>query len=81
MHECKLGLSWCLRVQDFQALMSTNLGSAFALCQLFQPLLKADNGGCIVFNSSVAGGPTCLRWGDVGENNKAMLKGRHWGAV
>lgn len=35
--------------------MSTNLESAYHLCQLAHPLLKASGAGNIVFMSSVAG--------------------------
>lgn len=48
-------------MQDYSFLMSTNLESAFRLCQMFYPLLKAAGSSCILFNSSVAGGPTALR--------------------
>jgi Tropinone reductase 1 len=49
--------------QDFQFIMSTNLESAYAMCQMCHPLLKAAGSSCIVFNSSVAGGPTAMRCG------------------
>ncbi|KAB1225794.1 hypothetical protein CJ030_MR1G026806 [Morella rubra] len=41
--------------EDFSFLMSTNLESAFHLCQLAYPLLRASGAGSIVFISSVAG--------------------------
>lgn len=44
--------------------MSTNLESAFHLCQLCYPLLKASGDGCVLFDSSVAGGPTAMKSGE-----------------
>ncbi|KAB1225863.1 hypothetical protein CJ030_MR1G027866 [Morella rubra] len=41
--------------EDFSFLMSTNLESAFHLCQLAYPLLKASGAGSIVFVSSISG--------------------------
>ncbi|CAB4282398.1 unnamed protein product [Prunus armeniaca] len=41
--------------EDYTFLMSTNLESAYHLCQLAHPLLKASGAGNIVFVSSVAG--------------------------
>jgi NAD(P)-dependent dehydrogenase (short-subunit alcohol dehydrogenase family) len=41
--------------------MATNLESAFGLCQLVHPVIKASGGGSIIFNSSVAGGPTTMK--------------------
>lgn len=41
--------------EDFSFLMSTNFESAYHLCQLSHPLLKASEKGSIVFISSVAG--------------------------
>ncbi|PIA40437.1 hypothetical protein AQUCO_02500263v1 [Aquilegia coerulea] len=41
--------------EDFSFLMSTNFESAYHLCQLAHPLLKASGQGNIVFISSVAG--------------------------
>ena len=43
--------------------MAVNLESAFALCQLAFPLLRASGAGIVIFNSSVAGGPTAMRSG------------------
>ncbi|KAJ4718438.1 Tropinone reductase [Melia azedarach] len=40
--------------EDFSFLMATNFESAFHLCQLAHPLLKASGSGSIVFNSSVS---------------------------
>lgn len=47
--------------EDFSFLLATNLESAYHFCQLAHPLLKASGSGVIVFNSSVAGGPTAMR--------------------
>ena len=41
--------------EDFSFLMCTNLESAYHMCQLAYPLLKASGAGSIVFVSSVAG--------------------------
>ncbi|XP_028109311.1 tropinone reductase homolog At5g06060-like isoform X1 [Camellia sinensis] len=41
--------------EEYSVIMATNLESAFHLCQLAYPLLKASRVGSIVFISSVAG--------------------------
>ncbi|XP_057979935.1 tropinone reductase homolog At5g06060-like isoform X2 [Malania oleifera] len=41
--------------EDYSKIMTTNLDSAFHLCQLAHPLLKTSGKGSIVFISSVAG--------------------------
>ncbi|GAB2227591.1 hypothetical protein Droror1_Dr00009416 [Drosera rotundifolia] len=41
--------------EDYATIFSTNIESAFNLCQLAHPLLKASGAGCIVNVSSVAG--------------------------
>ncbi|XVF46580.1 hypothetical protein PTKIN_Ptkin03bG0038700 [Pterospermum kingtungense] len=41
--------------EDFSFVMGTNFESAYNLCQLAYPLLKASEGGSIVFLSSVCG--------------------------
>lgn len=41
--------------EDFSTIMVTNFESAYNLCQLAHPLLKASGNGNIVFISSVAG--------------------------
>ncbi|KAK9282687.1 hypothetical protein L1049_010907 [Liquidambar formosana] len=41
--------------EEFSSLMATNFESAYHLCQLAHPLLKASGVGSIVFISSVAG--------------------------
>jgi tropinone reductase I len=41
--------------EEYSLLMSTNLDSAYHICQLAHPLLKASRAGSIVFISSVAG--------------------------
>lgn len=56
---------------DVQALLNTNLASAFHLSQLCHPFLKAAGTSCIVFNSSVGGGPLAMKSGSV----YAMTKG------
>lgn len=40
--------------EDFSTIMVTNFESAYHLCQLAHPLLKASGYGSIVFNSSIA---------------------------
>lgn len=58
-------------LEDFQFLMSTNVESAFAMCKLAYPLLKASGDASVIFNSSVAGGPTAMKSGCI----YAMTKG------
>ncbi|XP_057971005.1 tropinone reductase homolog isoform X1 [Malania oleifera] len=41
--------------EDYRTIMGTNLDSAYHICQLTHPLLKASGNGSIVFISSVAG--------------------------
>jgi len=41
--------------QEFQFIFATNIESAYHMCQLMHPLLKAAGSSSIVFNSSVAG--------------------------
>ncbi|KNA04638.1 hypothetical protein SOVF_197780 isoform A, partial [Spinacia oleracea] len=41
--------------EDYASIMCTNLESAYNLCQLGHPLLKASGFGSIIFMSSVAG--------------------------
>lgn len=41
--------------EEYARLLSTNLESAYHLCQLAHPLLKASGNGSVVFISSVAG--------------------------
>ncbi|OWM70031.1 tropinone reductase homolog At5g06060-like [Punica granatum] len=41
--------------EDYSKIMATNLESAYHLCQIAYPLLKASGSGSIVFISSVAG--------------------------
>ena len=60
-------------MQDFATIMSTNLESAFMLCQECHPLLKAAGGSSIVFISSVAGGPTANRAGPLYAMSKAAM--------
>jgi Tropinone reductase 1 len=59
--------------QEYQFVMNTNLDSAYNLCQLCQPLLKASGAGSIVMVSSVAGGPTANRAGSVYAMSKAAM--------
>jgi Tropinone reductase 1 len=41
--------------EEYSFLMATNLESAYHLCLLAHPLLKASGSGSIVFISSIAG--------------------------
>ncbi|KAI3438099.1 hypothetical protein D9Q98_000541 [Chlorella vulgaris] len=59
--------------EDFQRLIAINLESAFAMSQLAHPLLKASGDGIVIFNSSVAGGPTAMQSGSVYGLTKAAL--------
>jgi tropinone reductase I len=58
-------------MDDFKFLMTVNVESAFNLCQLCHGMLKESGNGCIIFNSSVAGGPLAMKSGCV----YAMTKG------
>jgi tropinone reductase I len=58
---------------DFEALQRTNLLSAFCLSRDFHPLLKAAGSSCLLFNSSVAGGPTAMKSGSPYACSKASL--------
>ncbi|KAK3422510.1 tropinone reductase homolog At5g06060 [Eucalyptus grandis] len=42
-------------VEEFSKIMATNFDSAYHLCQIAHPLLKASGAGSIIFISSVAG--------------------------
>ncbi|XP_010521882.1 PREDICTED: tropinone reductase homolog At2g29340-like [Tarenaya hassleriana] len=46
--------------QDFSFLMATNFESAYHLCQLAHPLLKASGSGSIVSNSSIGRVVSCI---------------------
>ncbi|PNW72109.1 hypothetical protein CHLRE_16g682100v5 [Chlamydomonas reinhardtii] len=59
--------------EDYGFLMRTNLESAYHLCQVCQPLLAASGDGVIIFNSSVAGGPTAMRSGTIYGMTKAAM--------
>lgn len=59
--------------EDFGTLMTTNLESALNLSQLAHPLLRKEGGGCVLFNSSVAGGPTAMKSGCIYGMTKASM--------
>ncbi|WIA11302.1 hypothetical protein OEZ85_011425 [Tetradesmus obliquus] len=59
--------------QDYSTVLTTNLESAFKLCQLCRPLLKAAGSSSILFNSSVAGGPLAMFSGTLYAMSKAAL--------
>ena len=58
---------------EYEMLMQTNLHSAFALCQDFFPMLRAAGDACVLFDSSVAGGPTAMASGSIYAMTKAAL--------
>ena len=62
--------------EDYSTIMSTNLESAYHLCQLAHPLLKASGAGSIVFVSSVAG-VVSLGTGSIYAATKGMLLPRY----
>ncbi|GFH07773.1 uncharacterized protein HaLaN_02625 [Haematococcus lacustris] len=59
--------------EEYSRLMATNLESAYHLCQVAHPLLKASGQAVVLFNSSVAGGPTAMRSGTIYAMTKAAL--------
>lgn len=58
---------------EFQALISSNISSAFHLTQLCHDMLKAAEVACVLFNSSVAGGPLAMKSGSIYAMTKGML--------
>ena len=62
--------------EEYSMIMNTNLMSAYHLCQLAHPLLKASGAGSIVFVSSVAG-VISLRTGSIYAATKGVLLSRH----
>ncbi|RZB72885.1 Tropinone reductase-like [Glycine soja] len=58
--------------EEYSEMMTVNLNSAFHLCQLAYPLLKASGKGSIVFLSSVAG-VTSMGTGSVYAASKAAI--------
>ncbi|XP_010521885.1 PREDICTED: tropinone reductase homolog At2g30670-like [Tarenaya hassleriana] len=58
--------------QDFSFLIATNFESAYHLCQLAHPLLKASGSGSIVFNSSIGGVVSCVLGSIYGATKGAM---------
>ena len=59
--------------EDFDAIMSTNLKSCLFLTTLLHPMLKASGNGVVLFNSSVAGGPTSMKSGCLYGMSKAAM--------
>lgn len=59
--------------EDFDAIMSTNLKSCLFLTTLLHPMLKASGNGVVLFNSSVAGGPTSMKSGCLYGMSKAGM--------
>ncbi|KAL6762496.1 hypothetical protein V8C86DRAFT_2518682 [Haematococcus lacustris] len=59
--------------EEYSRLMTTNLESAYHLCQVAHPLLKASGQAVVLCNSSVAGGPTAMRSGTIYAMTKAAL--------
>lgn len=58
---------------EYSFLMSTNLESAFNLCQLCHQSLKNSSDSVVIFNSSVAGGPTAMKSGAIYGMTKAAM--------
>lgn len=61
-----------ISTEEYAKVMSTNLESAYHLCQLAHPLLKDSGAGSIVFISSVAG-VTSINTGTVYAASKAAI--------
>jgi len=59
--------------EDFDFIMRTNLQSAFSLSRDLYPALKESGDGCVIFSSSVAGGPTAMRSGPLYASTKAAM--------
>lgn len=59
--------------EDFAMLFDINLKSAFSLSRDLYPLLKESGDGCVLFNSSVAGGPVAMRSGCLYGMSKASM--------
>jgi Tropinone reductase 1 len=58
---------------DFDMIMDVNLKSAYSLSRDFYPMLLTSGSGCILFNSSVAGGPTAMKSGCLYGMSKAAM--------
>ena len=58
--------------EEYDQILNTNIHSAFDLCRLSYPFLKASGSGCVVNISSV-GGLTALRTGAVYAMSKAAM--------
>lgn len=63
--------------EDYTFLTSTNLESAYHLCQLAHPLLKASGAGNLVFLSSVAGVVSVAEVGSIYSATKGALISLH----
>lgn len=59
--------------EEFFTLTSTNVHSAFSLTRDCYPLLKKSGDACVLFNSSVVGGPTVVRSMSIYAMTKASL--------
>jgi Tropinone reductase 1 len=59
--------------EDFQFIMDTNLKSGLMLSTLFHPMLKKSPHAVVLFNSSVAGGPTAMKSGCLYGMSKAAM--------
>lgn len=58
---------------DVRDILATNVESAFAMCQACHAMLAAAGAGAVIFNSSVAGGPTAMCSGAVYAMSKGAL--------
>ncbi|XP_010521558.1 PREDICTED: tropinone reductase homolog At2g30670-like isoform X1 [Tarenaya hassleriana] len=61
-----------MTAEDFSFQMAMNFESAYHLCQLAHPLLKASGYGSIVFNSSIGGVVSCILGSIYGATKGAM---------
>lgn len=64
--------------EDFTFVMNTNVHSALNLCRLCHPYLKESDSASIIFNSSVAGGPTAMKSGIVYAMSKGLPSTPTW---
>ena len=62
-----------MTTDDFDYLFDANLKSCLMLSTGLHPLLKASGNGVVLFNSSVAGGPTAMKSGCLYGMSKAAM--------
>jgi len=61
------------RDDDFNMIMDVNLKSAYSLSRDLYPMLLNSGSGCVLFNSSVSGGPTAMKSGCLYNMSKAAM--------